>query len=223
VHPKWFPKLWYIWHKPYTYLALKLTLSPNGPKQASIWASSPRRTIWCIQNNFWAYGTFGTNRAPTMHRNWHYLQKDRKEILHDPHHLGVPTGASETVYEAMVHLVQTIDLSCTETNTISKWTETRFYMTHIPLGYHPGRPKQFMRLWYIWCKPCTYLALKLTLSPNGPKQASIWATSPRSTIRCIQNNFWAYDTFGQTMHLPCIETNAVSERTKRRFYMTHVT
>jgi hypothetical protein len=31
----------------------------------------------------------------------------------------------------MVHLVQTVDLSCTETNTISKWTETRFYMTHV--------------------------------------------------------------------------------------------
>jgi hypothetical protein len=28
-------------------------------------------------------------------------------------------------------LVHTVDLSCTETNTISKWTETRFYMTHV--------------------------------------------------------------------------------------------
>jgi hypothetical protein len=24
-----------------------------------------------------------------------------------------------------------VDLSCTETNTISKWTETRFYLTHV--------------------------------------------------------------------------------------------
>jgi hypothetical protein len=24
-----------------------------------------------------------------------------------------------------------VDLSCTETNTIYKWTETRFYMTHV--------------------------------------------------------------------------------------------
>jgi hypothetical protein len=31
----------------------------------------------------------------------------------------------------MVRLVQTVDLSCTETNTISKLTEARFYMTHI--------------------------------------------------------------------------------------------
>jgi hypothetical protein len=27
--------------------------------------------------------------------------------------------------------VETVDLSCTETNTISKSTETRFYMTHV--------------------------------------------------------------------------------------------
>jgi hypothetical protein len=86
VHPKQFLSLWYVWRKPCTYDAPKLT----------------------------------------------HLQKDQKEILHDPHHLGVPTGASETVYEARVHLVQTVDLSCTETNTISKWTETRFYMTHVP-------------------------------------------------------------------------------------------
>jgi hypothetical protein len=66
-----------------------------------------------------------------MHRNQHYLQKDRKEILHDPRHLGVPSGASKTISEAMVRLVQTVDLSCTETNTISKSSETRFYMTHV--------------------------------------------------------------------------------------------
>jgi hypothetical protein len=66
-----------------------------------------------------------------MHRIQQYLQKDRNEILHDPRHLGVPSGVSKSVSKAMVRLVQTVDLSCTDTNTISKWTETRFYMTHI--------------------------------------------------------------------------------------------
>jgi hypothetical protein len=129
--PKQFMRLWYIWRKPCTYLALKLTLSPNGPKRASIWASSPGSTIRCIQNNFWAYGTYSAKHAPIMHRNQHYLQKDRKEILHDPHHLGVPLGASKMISGAMLCLVQTVDLSCTEANTISESTETRFYMTHV--------------------------------------------------------------------------------------------
>jgi hypothetical protein len=74
---------------------------------------------------------FGANRAPIMHQNLHHLQKDRKEILHDRRHLGVPLGASKMTYGAMVHLVQTVDLSCTEADTISKWTEMRFYMTHV--------------------------------------------------------------------------------------------
>ena len=33
MRPKWFLSLWCIRHKPCTYLAPKLTLSPNGPKQ----------------------------------------------------------------------------------------------------------------------------------------------------------------------------------------------
>jgi hypothetical protein len=77
------------------------------------------------------------------------------------------------IYEAMVHLVQTMDLSCTETNTISKWTETRFCMTHVTYEFHRVRPKWFPNLRYIRRKPCTYLETRLALSPNKPKRASI--------------------------------------------------
>jgi hypothetical protein len=66
---------------------------------------------------------------------------DRNKILHDRRHLGVPSGASKMVYEAMVHLVQTVDLSCIDTNTISKRTEMRFYMTHATFEFHRVRPK----------------------------------------------------------------------------------
>jgi hypothetical protein len=69
--------------------------------------------------------------TPIIHQNQHFLQKDRNEILHNPRHLGVPSGVSKSVSEAMVHLVETVDLSCSDTNTVSKQTETRFYMTHI--------------------------------------------------------------------------------------------
>ena len=68
VHPKWFLSLWYVWHKQCTYLALILTLYPNRPKRDSTWASSPRSTIGCMQNDFWAYGTFGTDRAHILHK-----------------------------------------------------------------------------------------------------------------------------------------------------------
>jgi hypothetical protein len=35
------------------------------------------------------------------------------------------------IYELMVHLAQSIHLSCADTNTVSKRTEMRFHMTHI--------------------------------------------------------------------------------------------
>jgi hypothetical protein len=58
-------------------------------------------------------------------------KKDRNEILHDPRHLEVPSGASKTVSEAMVPLVQIVYLSCTEAKTISKWTKTSFHLSPV--------------------------------------------------------------------------------------------
>ena len=34
------------------------------------------------------------------------------------------------------------------------------------------RPKHYLSLWYVWHTPCTYLALTLTPSPNGPNEIS---------------------------------------------------
>ena len=142
---------------------------------------------------------------------------------------------------------------------MSKWTEIRYsnwtssprstigcVQNKHPLEpHHVGVPslcpKRFLSLWYVWRKPCTYLASNLalspnrtkqastwassrrsttimskmifepvvrlaqtvhllaptpTLSPNRPKQDFTWATSPRSSIGRIQNDFWAYGTFG---------------------------
>jgi hypothetical protein len=33
-------------------------------------------------------------------------------------------------------------------------------------------------------------------SPNWPKRDSTWPTSPRTTVRCVQNDFSAYGIFG---------------------------
>jgi hypothetical protein len=41
----------------------------------------------------------------------------------------------------MVRLEQTVHISCTCTNTITKWTETRFDMTHVTLGVLLGASK----------------------------------------------------------------------------------
>jgi hypothetical protein len=106
----------------------------------------------------------------------------------------------------------------------SKWDSTWPMSPMCSLGV----PKWFSSSWYIRRKLCTYLALILTLYPNGPKWDSTWptsprcsiiklalsqktlkrsstrASSPRSTIGCVQNNFRTYGTLCQTMHLSCV-------------------
>jgi hypothetical protein len=141
----------------------------------------------------------------------------------EPCHLGVPSGASKTIYEAMVCLAQNMHLSCNDTNTISDWTKMRFHMTHVTFEFHRVRPKQFMRLWYVRHKPCTYLASRLALSPNGLNRASTWASSPRSTIGCIQNDFWACGMFVGYRAPTCIKISTISKWSESSIHLSLVT
>jgi hypothetical protein len=157
----------------------------------------------------------------------------------------------------MVRLAQTAHLSCVKISTICKRTQTSFHLSLITLEYHRTRPKQFLSLWYVRCKPSTYIAQTLTLSSNGPKQdftwpthlgvpsgaskrfSSLWydqhkphtylasrlalspnglkqasplASSPRSIVRCVENDFWAYGMFSAKRapilhwHQHCLQT-----------------
>jgi hypothetical protein len=61
-------------------------------------------------------------------------------------------------------------LSCVKTSNISIWIEMTFHLNPVTSKYHRVRPNRLLSLRYVWGKPCTYLALKLTLSPNGLKR-----------------------------------------------------
>jgi hypothetical protein len=121
-------------------------------------------------------------------------------------------GACKTISEPMVRLAQIADQSCSDTNTVSKLSETRFYMTH------RVRPKNFSSLSFgANCTPRLdyhYLQIdqnELPLEPCHllvPKGASNRISEPM--VRSVQ-----------TMHLYCIDTNIVSKRTETRFHMTH--
>jgi hypothetical protein len=181
--------------KPFTYLAPILTRSPNGPKWDSTWPTSPRCSIGCVQNDFQACGTFEASHAPIMRQDYHYRQMDRNKNPLEPRHLRGLSGVSKMFSETMVRLAQTMHQSCTHSNTVYKWTKMGFHMTHVTSVFYPVCLKWFSSLWYVRHKPCTYLALTLALFLCGPKRASTWASSPRSTIRCIQNYLWAYGMF----------------------------
>jgi hypothetical protein len=89
-----------------------------------------RSSIECVQDDFRAYGMFGTNRAPILHQDLHYLQMDSNKLPLEPRHLGVSLDASKMISEPMVHSAQIVHLYCTDTDTVSKQTKTRFHMTH---------------------------------------------------------------------------------------------
>jgi hypothetical protein len=89
----------------------------------------------------------------------------------------------------MVRLVQTVLLSCSDANTVSKQTKMRFHMSHVTLEFHRVHPKRFPSLWNVWCKQSTYLEPRLALCPNRPKWAFTWASLPRSTIGSDQNDY----------------------------------
>jgi hypothetical protein len=117
----------------------------------------------------------------------------------------------------MVCSEQTVQLSCVKISTISKWTKMRLCLSLITLECHRVHLKWFLSLWYIRCKPCLYHVSRLALSPNGPKEASTWASSSSNSIGCIENNFLAYGTFTKPVHLSCTYTNTVSKSSEMRF------
>jgi hypothetical protein len=132
---------------------------------------SPRSTIGCASKDFHARGTFGANHTPFLRLDEHPLQMDRNELPLDRHHLRVTLGVPKMISMPMVHSTQTVHPSSAEISTISKWTKTSFHLTHVTLEYHRVCQKCYPSLWYIRCKPCTYLVSRLTLSPNREKQA----------------------------------------------------
>jgi hypothetical protein len=139
---------------------------------------------------------FGANREPILHWHCHCLQLDWNEIPHDQCQLGDPLAVSKTTSEPMVRSPQIVHLSCVKICTISKQTKTSIHLSLVTYEYHRVHLKWFLCPSYVWRKPCTYLALTLTVSPNGLKWDSTWPMSPRRSIGCVQNNFWPYVSFG---------------------------
>jgi hypothetical protein len=149
---------------------IKISIISKRTERRSTWASSPRSTIVCIQNDFWAYGIFGASRASILCQDSHHLQTDRNELPLERRHLGVPSSASKTISKPNVCLMQTVHLSCIQMD-----------QNEIPHGAHyigvlSGASKIISELMLRSAQTCTYLVARLALSPNGPKWASSWAS-----------------------------------------------
>jgi hypothetical protein len=123
----------------------------------------------------------------------------------------------------MVCSVKIVHLACIKISTISKCTETRFYMTHVTYQFHHVCPEQFLSLWYVQHKQCTYLALTLTLSPNWSKWDSTRPTSPRSFIGACKMISEPMVCSAQTVHLSCVKIITISKQIETSFHLSLVT
>jgi hypothetical protein len=56
---------------------------------------------------------------------------DLNELPLVQHHIEVPSGVLEKIFMPVVHSVQTVQLYCADINTIAKWKEMSFHLTHI--------------------------------------------------------------------------------------------
>jgi hypothetical protein len=148
---------------------------------------------------------------------------DRTELPLEPRHLGVPWSASKMISMTMVCSVQSVHLSCTDSNTISKQTKTRLHMTQVTYEFHQVRPKLFMSLWYIQCKPCTYIASRLALSRTRPNRAPPDPRHlgvPSGASKTIYEPMYVWHK-PSTYLTPMLTLSQTQIET--RFHMTHVT
>jgi hypothetical protein len=136
---------------------------------------------------------FGANYATILPWHEHCLQTERREIPHDWHDLGVPSGAFKTITEPMVCSTQTMHLYYVKISTISKWTELSVEPCHprLPSGASKTISEAMV---------CLVQTVHLSCTDTNTifKQKEEWflrLTSPRGSTGCVQNDFWAYGMF----------------------------
>jgi hypothetical protein len=95
---------------------------------------------------------------------------DRTE-LPEPRHLGVPSSVSKMTFYVYgmfgANCAPIFALTLALCLNVLKRDSTR----PVTYEFHRVRLKLFMSLWFVPCKPCTYLVSRLALSPNGPNRA----------------------------------------------------
>jgi hypothetical protein len=115
------------------------------------------------------------------------------ELPLEPHHLGVPYGASKMISELMVHLGKL----CTDyaSRLALSPNGPSFHLSLVTSEYHRVRPNRFLSQWYVWCKVCTYLAPTLTSSkwkkseiPHDPRHQGVPSGASKMVL-------WAYGMF----------------------------
>jgi hypothetical protein len=106
-----------------------------------------------------------------------------------------------------------VHLYCTDTNTVSKHTETRFHMMHsprVPSGVSNMISESMVR----WTQTAHLSCVKIITISKQTRHLGVSSGASKMISEPIIR-------LAQTVHLYCTDTNAVSKRTKTRFHLTH--
>jgi hypothetical protein len=194
VRPKWFLSLWYVCRKPCTYLAPMLKLSQKGLKWDSTWPTSPRCSSGVskmILSSWYVRHKPCMNLAPilTLSPNAMKLDSTRPTsprcsircVQNDLWAYGMFDANRTPILHQSQHYLQK--------------DRNDHPLEPCHLGVPSGASKIISEPMVHYANPCSYLASRLAPSSNRPNWASTWASSPRRTIRSVQNDFWVYGTF----------------------------
>jgi hypothetical protein len=161
-------------------------------------------------------------RQKLFRDQWYIRHKPCTYLAVEPCQLEVPLVVSTTIYEPTVRLMHTMHLSYTDTNNISKRTETRSHMTHVTYDFHRVRLKLFLSLWYDRANRALILRQDWNINQTDRNELPIEPHNLRvpSASKIISEPMVR---LAQTLHLSYTYTNTVSKWTKMRFQMTHIT
>jgi hypothetical protein len=121
----------------------------------------------------------------------------------------------------LTHVTEEFDL------VRSKWSPSLLHVRRKSCTYLALRltlsPKWFPSLWSIQRKPCTNITSRLAPSLNWPKGAYTWPCHvgvPSGASKMISQRMVCS---AETMHPSCAEINTISRQTETSFHLTHTT
>jgi hypothetical protein len=223
VRPKRYLSLWYVRRRPCTYLASRLALSPNELNQASTWVSSPRSTFRCVQNDF--LSLWYVQRKPCTYLAFR-LALSQNELNQASTWASSPRST----------------IGCVQNDL---WAYGMFGANRAPIlhrhqhslqmdqneiphdSHHHGVPlgasKMISKDVVCSAQSMHLLSSRLALSLNRLNQALTWVSSPRSTIRCVQNDIWAWGTFIANRAPTCVKISTISKWSESSIHLSLVT
>jgi hypothetical protein len=166
---------------------------------------------------------YSTNRAPILHRLGYYLQMGQIEIPHDPHHLGVPSGASKTLFEDVTRSAQTVHLSSNKISTIFERTESSFHLSLNTKEYHRCIQNDFWdysmfsaNYSSILHRHQHYFQMDQNEIRHDPCHLGVPSGASKMISKVVLHS-------AQTVHLSCVKMSTISELTESSFHLSLVT